>query len=49
MAQMLLGVELWLGGPGTATLGLIVWIIPSVLGIVVYTLIVRLKHTEHGI
>jgi len=34
MAQMLLGVELWLGGPSTATLGFIVWIIPSVLGMI---------------
>jgi len=45
-AQILLGAELWMFGPNTAALGVIVWAIPSVLGMVVYTLIVRFKHTE---
>jgi len=40
-AQILLGAELWLFGPSTATLGVIVWTIPSVLGMVAYVCLVR--------
>jgi hypothetical protein len=41
VAQILIGAELWLRGPSTATLGIIVWTIPSVLGIVAYVCLVR--------
>ena len=43
VAQILLGAELWLLGPSTATLGFIVWTIPSVLGMVTYGFLLRFK------
>jgi hypothetical protein len=41
VAQILLGSELWLFGPSSATLGFIVWTIPSALGMVICTCLVR--------
>jgi hypothetical protein len=43
VAQILLGSELWLCGPSTATLGFIVLTIPSVLGMVAYVCLFRFK------